>query len=82
MKVRKFLKSLCLSSCWAFAIVSVIESFFAIQGNKLTSFSEQQLVDCSNKDNGCTGGNHYTGKLSYNKIFVLFSTVYFIYYCR
>lgn len=53
------------SSCWAFAIVAVIESYYAIRGYPLTPFSEQQLVDCSESDNGCVGGNPYTGNMLY-----------------
>jgi len=34
-------------SCWAFSTIGVIESKWAIKGNKLTSFSEQEIVDCS-----------------------------------
>jgi len=38
-------------SCWAFSTISVIESKFAIMGHALTSFSEQEIVDCSH---GCS----------------------------
>jgi len=34
-------------SCWAFSTIGVIESKYAIKGNTLTSFSEQEIVDCS-----------------------------------
>jgi len=34
-------------SCWAFSTIGVIESKFAIAGHTLTSFSEQEIVDCS-----------------------------------
>jgi len=43
-------------------MVAVIESYYAIQGHRLTAFSEQQLVDCSMADKGCDSGNHYSGK--------------------
>ena len=43
-------------SCWAFSAVSSIESAYAIAKGKLYSLSEQQVVDCSAKDNGCSGG--------------------------
>lgn len=44
----------CLS-CWAFAAVSVVE-YYMWKKNKKWSFSEQNLVDCSVRDYGCSGG--------------------------
>jgi len=43
-------------SCWAFSTIGVIESKFAIKGNTLTSFSEQEIVDCSH---GCSNEPPY-----------------------
>ena len=45
-------------SCWAFATVGPIEALNVIKGGKLTSFSPQQLVDCSGNfgNQGCNGG--------------------------
>jgi len=54
-------------SCWAFSTIGVIESKWAILGNTLTSFSEQEIVDCSHGcseeppygqvcNQGCNGG--------------------------
>lgn len=48
-------------SCWAFSTVGTLEGLNVIKsGNPLTSFSPQELVDCSNTakyDNmGCRGG--------------------------
>jgi len=44
-------------SCWAFSAVETIESAWALAGNTLTTFSEQQVVSCDTTDAGCNGGN-------------------------
>ena len=44
-------------SCWAFGTIAAIEGQYVQAGNHLTSFSEQELVDCDTKqDQGCNGG--------------------------
>lgn len=45
-------------SCWAFSAVAALESQERIAGTGTTSFSEQQLVDCSRSfgNQGCNGG--------------------------
>jgi cathepsin L len=43
-------------SCWAFSTTGAVEGAWKLAGNTLTSFSEQQLVDCSKQNNGCNGG--------------------------
>ena len=44
-------------SCWAFSTTGVLESFHFINNGTLSSFSEQQLVDCDTaEDQGCDGG--------------------------
>ncbi len=45
-------------SCWAFSTTGALEGLYYIENKKLVSFSEQQLMDCSNKEgnDGCDGG--------------------------
>jgi C1A family cysteine protease len=44
-------------SCWAFSTTGAMEGAHFIKTKSLLSFSEQQLVDCSTKNNGCNGGS-------------------------
>ena len=46
-------------SCWAFATVASLEGLNFLEGNTLTSFSEQYVVDCSTENYGCDGGWPY-----------------------
>ncbi len=48
-------------SCWAFAVVSSVESAYAIKTGNLVDLSEQQLVDCVDSCLGCSGGNTPSG---------------------
>ena len=45
-------------SCWAFSSTGSLEGAFQIATGKLTSFSEEQLVQCATKsgNQGCNGG--------------------------
>ncbi|MEE6516430.1 hypothetical protein FKM82_025878, partial [Ascaphus truei] len=43
-------------SCWAFATVGVIETRYCIKKKELLLLSEQQLVDCDPRNEGCCGG--------------------------
>lgn len=43
-------------SCWAFSVVSVVESRYALKTNKLLKMSEQELLDCDTDEDGCDGG--------------------------
>ena len=48
-------------SCWAFSSTGSVEGAYAIATGKLTSFSEQQLLDCSGSygNLACQGGIYF-----------------------
>nr|XP_023647782.1 cathepsin O [Paramormyrops kingsleyae] len=43
--------------CWAFSVVGIIESVYALLGHPLRQLSVQQVIDCSYKNQGCNGGS-------------------------
>eukprot|EP01016_Furgasonia_blochmanni_P050771 TRINITY_DN78_c0_g1_i3.p2 TRINITY_DN78_c0_g1~~TRINITY_DN78_c0_g1_i3.p2 ORF type:complete len:408 (+),score=142.12 TRINITY_DN78_c0_g1_i3:65-1288(+) len=45
-------------SCWAFSAIAALEGLHAISKGSLETYSEQQLVDCSQEEQneGCNGG--------------------------
>ena len=44
-------------SCWAFSATAAVEAAHKIKSGKLLKLSEEQLVQCSTRNNGCHGGS-------------------------
>jgi KDEL-tailed cysteine endopeptidase len=47
------------SSCYAFAAMAAYETLYSITHKKQLNFSEQEIIDCSPENQGCTGGNPF-----------------------
>eukprot|EP01084_Bolivina_argentea_P316573 548797_1 len=47
--------------CWSFGATGSMECNYAIKYGKLTSLSEEQLIDCDTTSNGCNGGTAVHG---------------------
>ena len=45
-----------LGSCWTFSATGAMEGAWAKNTSILLTLSEQQILDCVKKDNGCEGG--------------------------
>lgn len=43
-------------SCWAYAYVAALEKWYYDSTKTLLNFSQQYLVDCDTRNNGCLGG--------------------------
>lgn len=55
-KINFFPHGVIIGSCWAFSATGAIEGINAIVTGKLTTLSEQELVDCETVSQGCNSG--------------------------
>eukprot|EP00824_Muranothrix_gubernata_P018913 TRINITY_DN38410_c0_g1_i1.p1 TRINITY_DN38410_c0_g1~~TRINITY_DN38410_c0_g1_i1.p1 ORF type:complete len:395 (-),score=53.60 TRINITY_DN38410_c0_g1_i1:103-1203(-) len=51
-------------SCWTFGSTNALEGLYARTNKKLLRFSEQNMVDCCNKEHGCMTGLGCNGGLA------------------
>lgn len=52
-------------ACWAFAVIGAIEHVHKINTGETLDLSEQQLVDCDTRSQGCSGTDSLTYPLDY-----------------
>lgn len=66
------------NSCYAFAVLGVMEYFYCRQTRVLTHFSNQYIVDCGSKThlNGCKGGKIKNVGLFINKYGIELDAIY------
>ena len=64
-------------SCWSFSTAADVEGAYFLKTGKLTSLSNQQMVECSTQNYGCGGGyvwhamqyvEHVGGLVSYDEL--------------
>ncbi|KAK3535310.1 hypothetical protein QTP70_007658 [Hemibagrus guttatus] len=53
---QEVMSSIC-GGCWAFSVVSAVESVRVKDGGKFQELSVQQVIDCAYKSQGCDGGS-------------------------
>lgn len=66
-------------SCWAFSTIATAEKKYYDQTKTQLDLSQQELVDCSDQDNGCDGGWPYT-TYSYVKRYGISTAASYPYY--
>ncbi|KAH0616058.1 hypothetical protein JD844_026866 [Phrynosoma platyrhinos] len=56
--------------CWAFSVVGIVESVYAIKRKFLEKLSVQQVIDCSYNNSGCHGGSTVTALSWLNQVLI------------
>ena len=63
-------------SCWTFSATGALEGAHAIKSGKLETFSEQVIVDCEKRDDGCDGGDEVDGMSFFEKHYIMTEKAY------